>query len=139
MKYYKKHVTSDWDITPPWQKQTFCPYHHVNWKIKWRIYPYVVRMHIKLALKHTFQNNVNILIKNTLCDILWFKEFQFRENINDIKFTGTVLSYLGRRIVVQEIIFFHALSTGSQKEGYGKPNCISQWSESRVVQRWNFH
>lgn len=31
---------------------------------------------------------VNILIKNTLFEILWFKEFQFRENINDIKFIG---------------------------------------------------
>lgn len=46
--------------------------------------------------------------------------FQFRENINSMKFIGVFLSYLSRRIIVE--IFFYALSAGSQGEGYGKPN-----------------
>lgn len=30
--------------------------------------------------------------------------FQFRENINDIKFIGAFLSYLSRRVIGKEII-----------------------------------
>lgn len=47
--------------------------------------------------------------------------FQFRENINSIKFIGVFLSYLSRRIIVK---IFYALSAGSQGEGYGKHNRI---------------
>jgi hypothetical protein len=47
--------------------------------------------------------------------------FQFIENIAGFKFTGAFLSYLSSSIIVKKF-FFHALSAGTQEEGYGKPN-----------------